>query len=166
MPSRPSPKSSPRIGSAHVTRGPALKKKPLTKTALSKKTALKDHVSVVDAIIGQIESSPLRRDFNLVRFILMEAEQPGTHAFSFNGYNQAMVQAHLILLIEAGYLHGSILREGNGATHALVDRLTWAGHDLLALMRNTVRWQEASTAVLDPHGRAHLDVLVAWLKSQ
>lgn len=166
MTSRRSPKSSQRIGSAHVTRGPALKKKSLTKTALSKKTALKDHVSVVDAIVGQIESSSLRRDFNLVRLILMEAEQPDTHAFSFDGYNQAMVQAHLILLIEAGFLHGSILREGNGETHALVNRLTWTGHDLLALMRNTVRWREASTAVLDSHGRGHLDVLVAWLKSQ
>ena len=160
MSSRRSTKSSNQVSSASIARVSVAKKK------LLKKTALKDHVSVVDAIAGQIESSPLRRDFNLVRSILIEAEQPGTHAFSFDGYNQAMVQAHLILLIEAGFLHGTILREGNGGPHALVDRLTWIGHDLLALMRDTVRWQKAPTAVVDPHGRAHLDVLVAWLKSQ
>ena len=166
MPSPRSSKSSNQVRSSNIARVSVAKKKLLSKTALSKKTALKSQVSVVDAIAGQIESSPLRRDFNLVRSILMEAEQPGTRAYSFDGYNAAMVQAHLILLIEAGFLHGSILREGNGATHALVDRLTWTGHDLLALVRDAVRWQKASTTVMDPHGRAHLDVLVAWLKSQ
>ncbi|HTO04919.1 MAG TPA: DUF2513 domain-containing protein, partial [Opitutus sp.] len=71
----------------------------------------------------------------------------------------------LILLVEAGFLHGTIMREGTGTTHVLVDRLTWNGHDLLALVRDPTRWQKAQTDVLDPHGRAHLDMLVTSLKA-
>ena len=165
MPPRQSTKFSKRARSTSVAHVSPAKKKSSSKASLSKKVGSKDHVSVVDVITGRIESSPLRRDFNLVRAILIEAEQPGIRSFSFDGYDHGMVQSHLLLLIEAGFLHGSIMREGNGVTHALVDRLTWNGHDLLALMRDPTRWQKAQTSVLDPHGRAHLDALVAWLKS-
>ncbi|HTO03575.1 MAG TPA: hypothetical protein VL069_07730, partial [Opitutus sp.] len=61
MPSRQPQKSSPRVRSSKVTHVSLAKKQSSGKTSLSKKTGLKDHGSVVDVIIGQMESSPLRR---------------------------------------------------------------------------------------------------------
>jgi hypothetical protein len=112
------------------------------------------------------DASPLRRDFNLIRAILLEAEEPGAHAFNFDEFDRRMVQNHLQLLIEGGFLTGSIMREGAGLSHVVADRLTWSGHDLLALMKNPSVWQKARTQLLDKGGRANLDLIVAWLKQQ
>jgi len=119
---------------------------------------------VIDAIAGQLQASASRRDFNLIRLILLEAEQAGSHTFSFKDYEPAMVQSHLIMLIEAGLVHGSVMREGADTTQVLVNRLTWSGHDLVALLRDNARWEEARNAALDAHGRAHFDALVESLK--
>jgi hypothetical protein len=133
----------------------SLSKKKTNSKFATRKSSTDSRVSAVGSIISQIQASTLRRDFNLVRLILLEAEQPGVHAFSFAGYERDMVQSHL----------GTIMRESGGSTHVLVDRLTWAGHDLLALVRDDKRWQKARADILDAHGRAHADVLVQWLKT-
>jgi hypothetical protein len=136
-----------------------------SKNYAAAKAAAANQVSVIDAIAGQMQAAASRRDFNLIRAILLQAEQTGPHTFDIPGYERAMVESHLLLLIEVGLVQGSIMRDGTGpATHVLVDRLTWSGHDLVALLRDNARWEETRTAVLDAHGRAHFDVLVAWLK--
>jgi hypothetical protein len=109
----------------------------------------------------------LRRDFNLIRLILIEAEQPGGHPFRYDQYDRRMVQNHLMLLVEAGLLDGSVIREGNGLIRVDVERLTWAGHDLLAQIRDDALWQKAQACgVLDANGRSHLATLSRWLSSQ
>lgn len=125
--------------------------------------------SVIDDLAADAESasdaSPWRRDFNLIRSILLEAEEPGAHAFNFDEFDRRMVQNHLQLLIEGGFLTGSIMREGTGLSHVVADRLTWSGHDLLALMKNPSSWQKARAQWLDKGGRANLDLLVSGLKT-
>jgi hypothetical protein len=143
----------------------SLSKKKTNSKFATRKSSTDSRVSAVGSIISQIQASTLRRDFNLVRLILLEAEQSGVHAFSFAGYERDMVQSHLGLLVDVGLLRGTIMRESGGSTHVLVDRLTWAGHDLLALVRDDKRWQKARADILDAHGRAHADVLVQWLKT-
>jgi hypothetical protein len=125
--------------------------------------AMDETEAIEDAVA---ETSPWRRDFNLIRAILLEAEEPGAHAFSYDEFDRRMVQNHLQLLIEGGYLSGSIMREASGLSHVVADRLTWAGHDLLALLKNPSVWQRARSAMLDKGGRAHLQTLTEWLKSQ
>ena len=131
-----------------------------------RKTAASESTSTAAKFVEALQSSAWRRDFNLIREILLTAEQPGPHAFSYPEFGAEMVQNHLVLLVEAGLLRGTMLREGGGTTRALIERLTWAGHDLLALVRNSGDWQKARTKLLDPHGRADSDVLTEWLRAQ
>jgi hypothetical protein len=148
---------------ARFTAGRLTTKK--SKTSATDKIATGDHVSVIDSIAGQIQASASRRDFNLIRAILLEAEQAGPHTFTFPEYERAMIENHLMLVIEAGLVQGTIMREGTGSTHVLVNRLTWAGHDFVALLRDNARWQDVRIAALDAHGRAHFDVLVRILQN-
>lgn len=111
-------------------------------------------------------ATPLRRDFNLIRLILIEAEQPGGHPFRYDQFDRRMVQNHLMLLVEGGLLEGTVIREGNGLIRVDVERLTWAGHDLLAQIRDDAVWQSAQGIAVDPNGRAHLATLSRWLSSQ
>ncbi len=132
----------------------------------SVRSTIKGATAIRDILDEVLEPAPLRRDFNLVRAILLEAEQPGVHPFMYPNYDRMMVQTHLMLLIEAGFAHGTVVRNGNGVTTANIERLTWSGHDLLALMKTAPLWERARTMILDAHGCAHTDLLIGWLKSQ
>ena len=105
-----------------------------------------------------------RRDFRLIRTLLLRLERDGPQVPTLSDYSNAQVHDHLVMLIDAGYLAGSVLREGNGSIFALVERITWSGHDLIALFRNDEKWQSATTALLDADGRASTDVLLKGLK--
>lgn len=122
--------------------------------------------SMIEDLSAALPASPRRRDFNLVREILLTAEQPGPPLFSYPEFGPDLVQHHLVLMMEAGLLHGTTLREGGGTTRVLVERLSWSGHDLLALVRNSADWQKARAKILDANGRADFPVLTSWLRSQ
>ena len=165
MPSRKAVKPTRKSSSTRQQwQAGALSDRP-SKTFAGHQIQIEDKAAVIDAIAGQLQASASGRDFNLIRLILLEAEQPGPHTFSFKDYEPALVESHLIMLIEAGLVHGSVMREGtDNTTQVLVNRLTWSGHDLVALLRENARWEAARNATLDAHGRAHFDALVEWLK--
>ena len=130
------------------------------------RSSINESAAVREMLDEVMEPAPFRRDFNLIRAVLLEAEQPGIHPFTYPTYDRTMVQSHLVLLIEAGFAHGTIVRNANGLTTASIDRLTWFGHDLVALLKDAALWQQARNTILDSHGCAHTDLLIEWLKTQ
>ncbi len=122
---------------------------------------------VVEGVAAQTALG--RRDLNLVRAILANAEQGSPVKLSPQttvGFPPAMVQQHLLLMVEAGLLHGTVVRSGAGDVQVLPERLTWAGHDAYALMCNDARWQRARETLLDAGGRAHFAELLECLKPE
>ena len=115
---------------------------------------------------ADFNATPLRRDFNLIRLILIEVEQPGRHLFRYKNFEGRMIQNHLVMLIRAGFLEGNMTNDGNGIRHAEVEGLTWNGHDLLAQIRSRPLWERAQSSILDGDGRAHLSTLTRWLSDQ
>jgi len=117
--------------------------------------------------IAALGAPPLRRDLRLVRAVLIAAEvgHPLTIPTPIKAaYPAAMIDLHVALLIEAGLLLGSVYRSGDGILRATAERLTWAGHDALALMLNPTRWAQAQGSVLDHAGRAQFAQLIEFLR--
>jgi hypothetical protein len=83
----------------------------------------------------------MKRDFDLIREILKDVEN--IHAgeyrqeFSYPGYDDLTVYQHIDLLINAGLIKGHSLNEmGASRPGAIIDDLTWAGHDFLDAMKD------------------------------
>lgn len=112
-------------------------------------------------------SLPWRRDLRLVRHLLLAAERSRPLAIPPTvsaAYPRAMIDAHLVLLIEAGLLHGTVYRSGDGLLQATAERLTWSGHDAVAALANDASWAEAEAGLLDGWGRAAFTPLLEQLR--
>lgn len=88
----------------------------------------------------------MRRDWELIRRILLKMEQGGADDLYYNGiegHSHEEVSYHLYLLYEAGLIEGI-------ATQSLTDlypevyptAITWKGHDLLEHIRDDNRWKK------------------------
>ncbi len=83
----------------------------------------------------------MKRDMSLIRLILLDQE--AEHEADLSGFSEDQIVYHCALLIEAGLLHGSVLRDGEGkARGAAIISLTWAGHDFLDAARNESAWNK------------------------
>jgi len=51
-----------------------------------------------------------------------------------------IINKHLVLLIQVGFLEGDISSTTEG-THAYIREITWAGHDYLAAVRDDGIWR-------------------------
>jgi hypothetical protein len=113
----------------------------------------------------------MKRDFELVRRILEEAESkpaatPGVQ-ISFPGeFPQPDVLEHCELMIKAGLLEGRPLRAMSGLVAVQVTQLTWAGHDFLAATRDATVWAKAKTLLVERGGAITFDLLLAWMKKE
>ena len=112
------------------------------------------------------EPARLRRDFNLVRALLLLTERGRPPSEYPDGFDVALVEAHREMLMEAGLAHGDRLQEASGKKRVILLRLTWAGHDLVALARNETLWQQARSQILDAHGAADAEILIDWLRAK
>lgn len=91
----------------------------------------------------------MRRDWDCIRAILEAAEAlegesllaPGT----LPGQPEDKVVGHIRLLEEAGLVEG--YRKGAGAM--FVRRLTWDGHELLAVLRSNALWAQVRAQAKD-----------------
>lgn len=103
----------------------------------------------------------------LVRSILLRAEDAGyaelsSEAFAEDGFDSAVVAAHMQLLEEAGLIEANLLTlEGYGAVQGHVNRLTWAGHDYLDAIRNSGVWAKTKKLIVEKVGSAPLEVFKA-----
>ena len=117
----------------------------------------------------------MRRDLNLLRAIMMVIEtSPDTGAptnwreqiATLGWDDEATVQEHCTMLIEAGLLAGSVHRDSySREARAYIMRITHAGHDFVDVARSDAVWHAALDKLEIVGGAATLsmfhDVLVA-----
>ena|ERR1043166_5041248 len=88
----------------------------------------------------------MQRDLELIRNILLDAESVPAgqtiFGFEFSGQTEAEILGHVELLIDAGYLDGTIMRGRQGQPmKCAVKKLTWEGHEFLADAKNDTVWK-------------------------
>lgn len=112
----------------------------------------------------------MKRDMELVRAILNEIEEKAeptarNKKISIDGYDDAMVDAHVELLIEADLIKGTVLRGGNGLIGSMVERLTWNGHEFVNVSRDK-NWKKAKDSLLKHGVSITFDLLLEYLKAE
>ena len=91
----------------------------------------------------------MKRDMDLVREILLTFEA-GRELAATHSHTEAEILHHLAIMTEAGLLHGQvILPDEDFAGAAMIERLTWHGHDFLAAARDQTVWNQVKRTVLD-----------------
>lgn len=109
----------------------------------------------------------MKRDMDLIRFILLELEQSETWGhpgeMEFPNYSDKQVNFHQLLAIEAGLADGDIFEEYGADPHVMINRLTWKGHEFLDASRESSRWEKAK-GIADKAGGLTLDAMLEVLK--
>jgi len=102
----------------------------------------------------------MKRDMNLIRLLLLETEGEDPKP-DLSAYTEDQRVYHSALLIEAGLIDGSIVKnfEGLAATTIRL-RLTWAGHEFLDAARNDTIWHKASDRIK----KSGVDVTISLMK--
>ncbi len=87
-------------------------------------------------------------NLELIRDILIdvEATAPGKVTFGFNYPERAErtdkeILCHVELLIDEGYLDGSVIPGDEGPVDCAVRKITWKGHEFLANAKNDTVWK-------------------------
>ena len=112
----------------------------------------------------------MKRNLDLIRYILTEAERRGTPGLSYfeipvpEGSSLPELLAHVDLLIDAGFLRGQYSGAHSGKCH--VERLTWAGHEFLDATGDDSLWAKAKSAVITQTGAWTVSLLLEYLKQQ
>ena len=92
----------------------------------------------------------MKRDMDLIRKMLlaMEADASGfvSQTIEIPDYTQEEINYHAILLGEAGLAVVSETKTRDGSI-AIVDRLTWAGHEFLDTSRENKTWNQAKDVI-------------------
>ena len=108
----------------------------------------------------------MKRDINLLRAILLQVEQEGNPeeplltALTIEGYDQPLVNEHVKLLIEAGYLEGELKYSTNNRILLTAIRsLTPKAYDFLDNIRNDMLWKRILERVSTTTGSASLQII-------
>lgn len=111
--------------------------------------------------------SLMQRDMDLVRKILVKiAEHSSAQAprvLEIEGHLHEEIVYHCALLIDAGFLEGSVVTDRGALVEPAIDRLTWDGHEFLDAAREPTRWEEAKAKLAKIDG-ASFTVLLELLK--
>lgn len=106
----------------------------------------------------------MKRDMELIRQLLMKIEESGRDDLretdlQIDGYEPRSVMYHIELLEEADLIKAEILRSTSGTLGAVVERLTWDGHEFLAAARNETVWNRVMKTIRDHSVSLPFDVL-------
>ena len=132
--------------------------------------------------IKRYEREIMKRDWNLLRWILDEAESCGSgHAIVLTNETQYAsdhyeldigernfeeVCEHILLLGDAGLAEvRDFGRTYGGLSGVVIDRLTMAGHDFLDAARDESRWSKAMATVNEKGGAVTVGVLIQILST-
>ena len=93
----------------------------------------------------------MKRDPDVIRELLIFFEEKldsnlvAAKAININGHDSAIIQYHLDLMYEAGFLSGEPVRSSTSdrLAYILPFRLTWKGHEFLDAARNDTIWNKA-----------------------
>lgn len=89
----------------------------------------------------------MKRDWELVREILMKIESLGTikdvvRPKDFENYDEETVSYHIYLLEQAGLIEAIVKKHHNTGIFALASNLTWSGHEFLDAIRDESVWNK------------------------
>jgi hypothetical protein len=103
------------------------------------------------------------------REILLQIETvPAGHAifrFNIEALNELEVMEHVQLLLDAGFIEGSVIRTTIGKpVKSVVKRLTLAGHQFLDKARNDTFWNKALETAKEKGLATSLSILTALLE--
>ncbi len=102
----------------------------------------------------------MKRDMNLIRLLLLhtEGEDPKP---DISAYSEEQRLYHAALLIEAELVHGQVVKGPRGQpAAALIQGLTWAGHEFLDAARNDTVWHKAGERIK----KSGVDVTISLMK--
>ena len=104
------------------------------------------------------------RDFDLIRRIMLEVQALPANSrsvtISFEGeYDQAVVNEHLSLLIEAELIYGKVLRTMSGIAQVTTRGLTWSGHDFIKAAEKESIWLQAKSFIQSKGGAVTFEVM-------
>ena len=94
----------------------------------------------------------MKRDFDLIRSILIQAEAAPaggpwlqTISYAGEGYTAQIVAQHVALMAEYGLIEARVISVEHGAF--AIGPLTWEGHDFLEAARNATAWNNVMVQV-------------------
>jgi len=100
----------------------------------------------------------MKRDFDLIRALLLFFEaKPDPKAIELppiEGYDDATIKYHLILLHDAGLLRCEPFRSSTSerVIKVIPFDLTWEGHEFLEKIRSETTWRQIVSRVRDSGG--------------
>lgn len=117
----------------------------------------------------------MKRDVDLQRLILAFIEEHSPphggldKPLEIPGYDRPTVLAHAQLLIEDGFVDGTVLEgqtgpENVGPVNVAIRKLTNKGHDAIAAAKDDSRWQKAKRVVTERGVSVTFDVLIEIAK--
>jgi hypothetical protein len=105
----------------------------------------------------------VKRDLDLCKSMLEELEK-GSPILCFPDRPEAEVLDHFAMLCEADLLKGQVIRGSSGEILAAsFERLSWDGHNFLAVARNASTWAQAKNRILATGGAWTLDLVKSLL---
>ncbi len=109
----------------------------------------------------------MKRDVDLVRKILMACtDHEHGHAprdLAIEGYSEEQIGYHVYLMMQAGLVDGAdVTTMGSSSPEAVLNSITWAGHEFLEASRDERLWSKAKKAAGSTGGLV-LDVLKSVL---
>ncbi len=97
----------------------------------------------------------MKRDWDMIRKILTKVEECtlNTEMVQLSGFPEDMAAAasyHVDLLIEAGLIHGQVVKTmGPGVKEFFAQKLTWEGHEFLDAIRSDSVWNKTKKRFAD-----------------
>lgn len=93
----------------------------------------------------------MKRDMDLIREMLIRLEEGDMNSSPFTdlksqGYTSEQLRYHAWLLMDAGLAEGAdATHSGSAHREAILNGLTWNGHEFLDAARDAGRWAKAKT---------------------
>lgn len=110
----------------------------------------------------------MKRDLDLIREILLEV-QADRDPLAIQSQPEEIVRGHCVIAIEAGLLIGRLQPVPETLSRfpiAIVQRLSWAGHDFLGPASNPSRWERVKTLLAKVGGDWTLDLVKDLLTNE
>lgn len=106
----------------------------------------------------------MKRDLDLVRMILLEAEEADGRLdlsrFVDASHSLDLLGFHVAMMADAGLVDADVGHAmGGRCSSVTVNRLTWAGEDYLDAIRSDTVWQRVKAAMRDTVGDTALSVV-------
>jgi hypothetical protein len=111
----------------------------------------------------------MKRDMNLVREILIWTESQ-EHGFVkedpvIEGFSKEEINYHVYLMRQAGLVDAEVnTHMGDESPSALLQGLTWYGHDFLSAAKDNTIWKKATNTILKRSANITFEALFEWLK--